>query len=80
LYCFPLLASTIAHKDKLQGKEKLKIHVPWFVNFDSKNIDVKRLQVHEFFGGRKKLRKCQGLNTRNSKHGQEYNKMVMEED
>jgi hypothetical protein len=80
LYCFPLLASTIAHKDKLQGKEKLKIHVPWFVNFDSKNIDAKRLQVHEFFARRKKLRNCQGPNTRNSKHGQEYNKMVMEED
>jgi hypothetical protein len=36
--------------------------------------------VHEFFGGREKLRNCQGPNTRNSKHGQEYNKMVMEED
>jgi hypothetical protein len=80
LYCFPLSASTIAHKDKLQGKEKLKIHVPWFVNFDSKNSGVKSFQVHEFFGGRKKLRNCQGSNTRNSKHGQEYNKMVMEED
>ncbi len=40
LYCFPLLASTIAHKDKLHAKEKLEIRVPWFVNFESKNIDV----------------------------------------